>query len=220
MKRTWFAIVALIFVSLLGDALCRTLASSIDRDKLLQAAGERVNRLPTRIGHWRMTKSEPLDEKVLSVLRCTAHEQRVYTDDQTGETVSLILLAGTAGPLLAHTPEICYSSVDFETLEPPHPETIRGTGDAADIFNEVTFRARTVTGENLRVLYAWRKSQGPWLAPKNPRLALGGQPMLYKLQLAANVPAGSPQDRSASDQARRFLDDLVPFLDDTLSAKP
>jgi hypothetical protein len=192
---------------------------------LLQAAGERVNRLPRQIGHWRMTKSEPLDDDTQRMLRCSAHEQRVYVDDQTGETVSLILLTGVAGPLVAHTPEVCYSSADFEVVDSAHPETIRGAGEAADVFAEVTFKSRTVAAENQRVFYAWRKSQGPWQAPQNPRLSLGGQPMLYKLQLAADIPAGSPKasspkDKSASDPARRFLGDLLPALDKTLSTKP
>jgi hypothetical protein len=217
MKRTWFAIAALVVISLLGDFLCRSLASSVDTDKLMQAAGERINRLPVRFGQWRMVKSEPLDESVTRMLRCHAHQSRVYVDDQTGEAVSIVLLIGAAGPLVAHTPEVCYSSIDFETVESAHPEAIRGTGDAADIFNKVTFLSRKVTGDRQRVLYAWRKSQGAWLAPKNPRLTLGGQPLLYKLQVAAEVPAELQPGQPASDPARRFLNDLLPALDTTLS---
>jgi hypothetical protein len=217
MKRTWFAIAALVVISLIGDLLCRSLANPVDSDKLMQAAGERISRLPARFGQWRMTRSEPLDEDVIRMLSCRAHENRVYVDDQTGESVSLVLLTGPAGPLVAHTPEVCYSSVDFETVEPAHPETIRGTGDGADIFDQVTFRTQKVGGEKQRVYYGWRKSQGTWLAPKNPRLTLGGQPMLYKLQLAAEAPGDSQRDPSASDPARRFLNDLLPVLDTTLN---
>lgn len=216
MRHTWFAIVALVVISLLGDFLCRSMASSVDRDKLLKAAGDRINRLPTRIGHWRMAKSEPLDDDAIRMLRCTTHENRVYVDDQTGEVVSVILMAGIPGPLIAHTPEICYSSLDFEIIESAHPETIRGAGDRGDVLNEVTFRSRDVAVEKQRVFYGWRKVQGPWLAPSNPRLSLGGEPMLYKLQLAAKVPMELPQDQSASDTARRFLVDLLPALETSL----
>jgi len=221
MKRTWIAIAALAGVSLVGDFICRSQANSSGRDKLLDVAGERVHLLPARIGNWRVSESKPLDDEVLRMLRCRAHESRTYVDDQTGESVSLVLLTGTAGPLLAHTPEVCYSSVDFDTEEPAHPEIIRGAGDSADQFYQVMFRTRKkIAGDRQRVYYGWRKPQGTWQAPRNPRLTLGGQPMLYKLQLAVEVAAGLPKDQSAADPARRFLDDLLPVLDKTLSAKP
>src|SRR5579863_8330151 len=130
--RTWFAILSLVVVSLLGDLLCRTLAGSVDRGKLLDAAAERVNRLPPQIGHWRMTKSEPLGENVLRELHCRTYEQRMYADDETGEMVSVLLLVGAAGPMVAHTPERCYSSIDFEIVEPAHAVTVRGAADDAD----------------------------------------------------------------------------------------
>jgi Protein of unknown function (DUF3485) len=217
MPRTWFAIVALAVVSLLGDFLCRSQANSVDRDKLLEAAGKRVHQLPTSFGRWRMSKSQPLTDDILNMLHCRDHEQRVYVDEQTGETVTVILLTGGAGPLLAHTPEICYSSVEFETLEPAHPVTIRGTDAEGDIYNEVTFRSLKVSAERLRVLYAWRKPQGNWLAPHNPRLALGGQPLLYKLQVAAEAPLEAKSREKAPDPARRFLLDLLPFLETSLN---
>ncbi|MBI3864316.1 MAG: exosortase-associated EpsI family protein [Planctomycetia bacterium] len=134
-KRTWLAIVVLAVISLLGDFICRLQGDSAGHDKLMQTAGERVHLLPDRIEGWRKAQSEPLTEDVLRMLQCREHESRVYVDDRTGESVTLILLAGKAGPLLAHTPEVCYSSVDYECVEPAHPETIRGTGDSANAFN-------------------------------------------------------------------------------------
>lgn len=217
MRRTSFAIVVLTVISLGGDFLCRTLANSVDRDKLLKAAGERIDRLPARIGHWRMATSEPLTDDVVRMLNCSAHENRVYVDDQTGEAVSVILMVGAPGPLLAHTPEICYSSVDFDILEPAHPEPVRGAGDDGDVLNEVTFGSREIAAEKQRVYYGWRKVRGLWLAPQNPRLTLGGASMLYKLQLAAKAPAGLTHDESAPDAARRFLVDLLPVLETSLN---
>jgi hypothetical protein len=216
MIRSWFAIAALVVVSLLGDFLCRTQARSQDGEKLMKAGVSRVEQLPERIGSWHVASSEPLEENVVRVLRCRAHQNRTYVDDETGEEVSLILLLGSAGPLLAHTPEVCYSSVDYETIEPAHPEIIRGTGDRADIFNQVTVRAQTVTGETQHILYAWRKAQGVWQAPQNPRLTLGGQPMLYKLQLVTMSVSAGP-DQPASDPGRRFLGELLPVLEKSLN---
>lgn len=215
MRRTWLAIAVLVAFSLMGEFLCRSMANSVDRDKLLKAAGDRINRLPTRIGHWRMAKSEPLTDDAVRMLRCSAHENRIYVDDQTGETVSVLLMVGIAGPLIAHTPEICYSSVDFDILEPARPNTIRGSEEAGDVLNHVTFRSREVSAERQQVFYGWRKTHGAWLAPENPRLTLGGEPILYKLQLAAKAPAEIQHDKS-SPAASRFLSELLPILERSL----
>jgi hypothetical protein len=214
--RLLLPVVLLVAVSLLGAYLCRTLAGGGDSERLLQLAGENVSRLPETIGAWRMEKSDPLSENVMQILGCRAQQSRVYADDQTGDQVALTLLVGDAGPLVAHTPDVCYSSTDFEIAEPAGAEVIRGSGARADTFDRATFRSRSLDGRKQRVYYAWRKFDGPWQVPPNPRLALGGQPMLYKLQLAgeAQETAGnSPQ----SDPVRRFLADLLPVLDRTLS---
>jgi hypothetical protein len=163
-----------------------------------------------------MEKSEPLSENVLQILGCRAHQSRTYVDDLTGEQVALTLLAGAAGPLVAHTPDVCYPSTDFDVAEPVGSEVLRGTGARADTFDRATFRSRSVDARRQRVYYAWRKFDGPWQVPPNPRLALGGQPMLYKLQLAGDAPA-DPGVSSPSDPARRFLTDLLPVLDEMLN---
>ena len=77
--------------------------------------------------------------------------------------------------------------------------------------------SKSVSGHKLRVYYAWRKFAGPWEAPNRPRLALGGQPMLYKLQMAGDAPTRADDNSLESDAARRFLNDLLPVLDGILA---
>jgi hypothetical protein len=217
-SRLILPLVLLIATSLLGECLCRNLAGGGGSEHLLQLAGDNVSRLPETIGAWRMEKSEPLSDDVLQILGCGAQQSRVYVDDLSGEQVALTLLVGAAGPLVAHTPDVCYPSSNFEITEPAGAEVIRGTGARADTFDRATFRSRSVDARRQRVYYAWRKFDGPWQVPANPRLALGGEPMLYKLQLAIDAAedAGtSPQ----SDTARKFLADLLPVLDEILVAR-
>jgi len=217
-SRLLFPVVLLVATSLLGEYLCRTLASSSDADRLLQVAGDNLSRLPETIGTWRMEKSEPLSEDVLQILGCRAQQSRTYADDLTGEQVALTLLAGAAGPLVAHTPDVCYPSTDFEIAEAAASEVIRGSGARADTFDRATFRSRSVDARRQRVYFAWRKFDGPWQVPPNPRMALGGQPMLYKLQLAGDAPS-EPGTSPQSDPARRFLSELLPVLDDVVGAR-
>jgi hypothetical protein len=218
-SRVWSSLVVLTVVSLFGEIACRTLARGGDQERLLQLASEGVSKLPANIGPWRMLKSEPMDDAALSMLKCRAHQSRVYADDQTGDAISLVLLAGVSGPIVAHTPESCYSSTDFEVVESAKSEVIRQTGDRADTFGNIAFRSKSLTAQRQEVYYAWRRHDGPWEAPQSPRLALGGQPMLYKLQLAIACPSTSSDKSYADDAMHRFLNDLLPTLDDILTDK-
>ena len=211
-------LVLLAALSLAGEFVCRSFARGGDQERLLRLAAANLPRLPDRIGPWRAAKAEPISDDVLRMLGCRAHESRIYVDDSTGEQVGLMLLAGSAGPLVSHTAEICYGSVDYDVVEGPTIETIRGEGARADVVHRVTFRSRSLAAQKQRVLYAWRKIDGPWQAPESPRLALGGQPMLYKLQLAGPTPPEGDTSLD-SDPTRRFLLDLLPVLDKTLSAR-
>jgi len=218
MKRTLVPLAVLTAVTLAGDLACRSFARGGNPERLLGQAAENLAHLPRQIGPWRAAKTAPLSDNVLEMLDCRAHESCTFIDDKTGEEVGLTLLAGTAGPMVAHTPEVCYESSSFEIAEATQSESIRGTGDRADTFDRVTFRSNSVGGERQRVYYAWRKFDGSWQAPARPRLALGSQPMLYKLQVASRAPSEG-DDTPDSDAARRFLLDLLPILDNTLVPK-
>lgn len=221
--RVWIGLVVLAVVSFVGDRLCRSMASGASQEEQLRVVSAAVAQLPESFGKWRTVESEPLSERTLEMLQCRAHQSRVYVDDETGERVSLILLAGVTGPLVAHTPEICYSSSTFEIVERSRPEEIRGTGDRADTFDRVLFQSKGLAGQNQEVYYAWLPPGGHWQAPKNPRWALVGTPVLYKIQLATTVsseraePDNSAEDAGpAASAGRRFLDDLLPVLDSVL----
>src|SRR5262245_19245753 len=96
-SRVGFSLVALASVSLLGDFICGGRAYFGESEKLMKVAGERVARLPERIGSWQAEEDEPLSTTVLEMLSCKAHQVRIYTDSETREMVSLILLVGPSG---------------------------------------------------------------------------------------------------------------------------
>lgn len=214
--RIKVGVIVLAAASLAGDQVCRRVASGGDQEYLLRQGADTLARLPSTIGTWRTLESAPLDDDVLAMLQCRAHQSRVYIDEETGEKVRLVLLFGASGPLVAHTPEICYSSANFEIIESSQPVIVRGAGTGADVFDKVVFRSRSVAAEAQQVLYAWLRPGGQWEAPRNPRLKLAGAPILFKLQLSTEAPLQSTQakDQSATaDADQRFLSDLLPILD-------
>jgi hypothetical protein len=161
-----------------------------------------------------MVESEPLPDRVLEMLRCDGHQNRVYVNQETNESVALILLVGRAGPMVAHTPAVCYESSAFEVVESTRPTVVRTVGDRSDTFDRVAFRSKSVDGGKQVVYHSWRRHRGNWEVPGNPRFALGGAPMLYKLQLAA-----APEGLEETDVQQRFLADLLPVLDRLLAPR-
>jgi hypothetical protein len=218
-KRVWYALAALAVSSLVGDFVCRSMARSGDQERLMRSAGEAVSRLPETIGRWRLEASEPLDDTALRMLECRAYQSRQYTHETTGEKVNFLLLVGPAGTLVAHTPEVCYTSTDFQLFGKTRVETVRGSGAQADSFGSVALKSKSLNWQNQLVYYAWRPYGGHWQAPANPRLSLCGHPMLYKLQLSVSAPdlgAPAPAERNA---AERFLADSLPVLDRILTSE-
>jgi len=138
-------------------------------------------------------------------------------NDETGERVSVVLMAGAAGPMVAHSPESCYESGSFEMVEAARAESIFSSGDLTDTFERVTLRPKSGGPAWQRIYHAWRKSQGRWEAPRNPRLALGGEATLYKLQLATSVPENPADETAGSDACRRLLEALIPVLDQAMN---
>jgi|SRR5262245_17000946 len=208
-------VMLLAAASLTGNFLYRSFVHGDDRERLLHVAAGNLEGLPEAIGPWRMQASETLSDDVLRILDCRSYQSRFYISKETGEQVALILLAGSAGPLLAHTPDVCYASSGLAMTDPVGPEVVRGTGAQADTFHRATVLGKSVDQKRSRVYYAWRTFDGRWQAPDHPRLVLGGQPMLYKLQVVGEAGALS-DEASVIDPARRFLDDLLPVLDQSL----
>lgn len=226
--RVWSGLLLLALASFAGDRLCRSAApTAAEQGRLLQLGGAAVHRLPESFGLWRQVSNDPLDADTLAILQCDDHENRVYANSETGERVALTLLVGKAGPMVAHTPEVCYSSAAFDVVETAKPREIRTTGPAPDTFDRIVFRSNSVAGEKQTVYYAWRRAVGAWEAPKDPRLTLGGAPVLYKLQLASTGGDSAAETDSetgtdsenGSEVCRRFLDDLLPVLDEPLTIR-
>ena len=216
MHRTWLPLIVLVVSSFAGDVLTRSNAIGVERERQLQAATRVIGNLPDCVGPWRSGPAENLSENVLRILQCRAHTSRTFVNDDTGERVSLILLAGAAGPMVAHTPESCYESGSFELAEAARAETVSASASQADTFERITFRTKS-GGSVQRIYHAWHKFQGRWTAPRNPRIALGGEAMLYKLQLATSLPDKPAEETAGPDGCRRFLEALIPVLDKSLN---
>ena len=182
-----------------------------------QTAPRRLASVPEQFADWELESSDALEPSVVKMLRCSGYLNRVYRHRVTDERVHVAVLAGPAGPISVHTPEICYSSRDYQTVDAPRRIQIRPQQRPDEALWETTFRENKSEGSLLRVVYGW-SSGDFWKAPSQPRFSFGGEPLLYKLQLAVYQAPGA--ELESTDACRDFLRDFLPVLDAALWAGP
>jgi hypothetical protein len=173
----------------------------------MQAAAARLAQIPRQFGDWKFQSSEEIGESVVEMLQCAGYISRVYANQATGETVRVVVLLGPPGPIAVHTPEVCFSSQNYRQEEARKQAAVKVSAEREDAFWCLTFRAKDLRGDLLRVWYGW-STDGRWSASEQPRYAFAGRPYLYKIQLAASLPPWARADQQ--DPCRRFLADFLP----------
>jgi hypothetical protein len=155
-----------------------------------------------------MTEDRDVPVLILETLQCEAHINRVYVHRQTGEVVNVAMIVGPSGPTAVHTPEICFSSRAYQIAEPREKKFFGGAGDEGGSSLWTTrFKSQDAGAGELQVYYGW-STGGPWTASQSPRFEFGGSPLLYKLQVSAQM--GPPkEDGSRSDPGQSFIDALL-----------
>ncbi len=179
------------------------------------AAGKGLEQVPYVIGDWHCAKpaklptkvNSELEESTAQMLHCNGAVSRIYENVVTGERVAVAVLLGPSGTIAVHTPEICYSSQDYQisaqrVLWKPDESATDG-----DELWDLRMEGKGVSKIPLRVLYGWTVNKR-WQASKSPRFEFGGSDYLYKLQLSGPVPT----DASQGDPCKEFLAVFLPEL--------
>ena len=172
----------------------------------LLAAGDQLKAMPKQIGSWQLVEDNAMDESIVRMLACSGYVNRKYVDRKSGEDVTVSIVVGPSGPISVHTPEICYSSRDFTPERDPQRVELTDAENRQHTLWSSKFRSNGAVGGNLLVYYAWLPDD-IWTAADSPRFAFAGRPMLFKLQVAASIPPGEPNE--SRDPVRRFLQDLL-----------
>lgn len=210
----YLTVFAAIAATAVSEYRARGTGQQIEQQKQLADASRRLDVVPSLFGKWRLDGKQTLPKAVIDMLKCAGYTARTYRHEDSGEAVAMILLVGEAGPLVAHTPEVCMASRDLRRVGDPSSFNLPSRGGGSHALTELTLQSQSVMGGRLRVYYAWNRGDR-WEAPKRPRITLGGAPVLYKLQIMANLVPGSA-GATENDAARQFLKELLPALDRTL----
>jgi hypothetical protein len=180
----------------------------------MKSAGEALNRVPEAFGAWQAQSNQPIPEQAASVLQCAGSFVRRYVNPANGEIVDAVLIVGPPGPTSVHTPEICYSSRDFQIVG--NQTRLKAGADQSSNGElwQTLFQPVDPRMTRLRVVHGWNDGHG-WQAPDHPRFTFSAAPLLYKLQVSTFA-----DDAQSQAGLERFLSDFLPVLDKTLFATP
>jgi hypothetical protein len=176
----------------------------------MKAAAKRFDQIPRKFGSWEMVDEVPMEDRVTEMLELpeNGYLNGKFVNQSTGETIDAFIILGPPGPVSVHTPEICYSSKDYDRSDERVAVKIGSGADAHEMWS-ITLRSNSVHKDRLRVYYGWGNADR-WTAPYSPRFKFGGHGMLFKIQLAALLP---PEASGESDDAcKRFLEEYLPII--------
>ena len=204
------SLAAVMALTLAGGVLEGRIRNRWGPSETMLAAAQKLEDVPHQFGgpgndRWQLQSSETMNPYVIEMLECTGYIVRTYANPRTGESVSLFVIVGPAGPIAVHTPEICYSSQNYKSRDPRKRVAIADAQGQDDQFWALTFKTKDVREDLLRVYYAW-STGNRWSAPNDARFAFAGWPYLYKIQLSSHLPAGT--DLKTGDTCREILEGL------------
>lgn len=201
----WLALSIAVVATLAGGVLYGKYSQRWGTPPDLKAAGAQVEALPANIGDWQLAEELTMSPTAVKMLECAGNVSRRYIHPPTGREVTVAVIVGPSGPTAVHTPEICYSSRAYEVEGARRQVKLSDSQAPVDTFWTLDFSTRNVLASKLRVYYAWSDG-GSWKASESPRFEFAASPLLYKIQLATQLP--SRQSKDEEDAGLDFLQQL------------
>lgn len=175
---------------------------------------------PKEFGSWELERELESDPKELERAGAIGHISRLYRNTRTKARVSAFVVCARPHDASGHTPDRCYPGAGFEIGEAEHRQKIPLTdGREAETFTG-TFRK---TGQTLRIFWTYGirdkeaieqedvASPRTWIAPQIARIALVGEPAVYKLY--AIVDETRLTSAQAMVECEDFIGGLLPAID-------
>lgn len=205
---------AIVVLTTSGGLIYGRLSHRWGHSQLEVDAASRLEQIPQRIDNWQSSGSTHLPDYARNELECAGDIVRQYSDAESGTQIGVTLVAGPVGTIAVHSPEICFSSQNYQVLGEREKVTLRDDEGTEHTFWAVDFETKDLEAQRIRVYYAWSVG-GPWSAPDDPRISFLGNPYLYKIQLVA--PLVASEENKAQDPLPPFLRLLLPRARDELA---
>lgn len=188
--------------------------------KELEAAAKLLEKsFPEKFGGWELERQLESDPKELERAGAIGHISRLYRNTRSKARVSAFVVCARPHDASGHTPDRCYPGAGFEIGEAEHRQKVPlAGGGEAETFTG-TFRK---TGQTLRIFWTYGirdeasierediAAARTWIAPQIARIALVGEPAVYKLY--AIVDETRLTSAQAMVECEDFIGSLVPAL--------
>jgi hypothetical protein len=177
----------------------------------------RLDSVAWTLADWQGVETEPLSAQTLAVGEIDGYLSRIYRNQRTGKTVSVLVVCGRPGPIAAHTPEICFVGTGQEMVSKVR-HTVQLGSDPPRLDCYVGEFRRTSSGlvSYSRAIWAWG-ARGVWTVSDQPRLTYAWEPVLYKMYVMRSLDkANEPLD---TDPLMDFLKVFMPELQRNLFAQ-
>jgi hypothetical protein len=198
------AVVAVVAGGVVHGQLTNRWGSS----QALRQMQERFAAIPAVVGDW-VSEDVGFDERELKMAGATSSLVRRYTNNATGDVVSIFMIAGLPSDIAAHTPDVCYPGAGF-TLGPATLVELPGGATAGTVRTAEARREETDGTTAIRLHWCWDDGHG-WAAPEDARGRFTGLPVLCKLYATS---AGG--NAAADESARALLVALLPQLHEAM----
>lgn len=156
----------------------------------MSAAAQQLATFPRSIGDWEVSRDgEPLSDDVCHELGLVGHVSRVYKNRTSGDVVTLLLMLGQSGRLVRHPPDICYANRANQQVDKATKMSVAATTPPSELRLLEYRKTGLATDDRFLVAYGLT-TDSIWSAPKYPRIAFGGSPHVYKLQILTSLEPG------------------------------
>jgi hypothetical protein len=186
------------------------------REALEQASRLLEERFPERFGEWEREMELESDPRELERAGAAGHVSLLYRNNRSKARVSAFVVCALPHDASGHTPDRCYPGAGFSVGESEHRLTIPlEDGRKAEAFTGTFVKS----GQTLRIFWTYgipgRNGELDWIAPQIARIALNGQPAVYKLYaIADETRIGASQSMVECEQ---FIAQLLPAFGTALA---
>jgi len=180
----------------------------------VEAAPFALKELPRTLGDWHTQDGgeRRLDPEVAQIAGCSDHVIRTYSNTNTGVSVTVLILFGSAQAVFGHRPEICYPSAGYRMVSNPLlREIAAGSGTPAVVRSEVFAREGERRRAREEVHYSFRHGNHWSPDVENFWKDFRHHPSMFKIQVQR--PVSEAEQREVNNPSEQLLAILLPEIE-------
>jgi hypothetical protein len=179
-----------------------------------------LKELPQQLEGWRLVEGgeQQLDPQIARIAGSSDHLIRTYANEQTGVTITVLLIYGQGQYLSQHVPEVCYPNTGFIPAdEATDREVLTNRGYAR--FRSLAFAKLGGAGDFRDEVYYSFRHEGRWYPDAAADWKrLRQNPSMFKLQLERRL---APRERRhIGNPTEQFLSVFLPVLERRIAGTP